>query len=125
MPPAFRAIDSINLIAACDTATWTYDTSWFPSSLKGATGEGIWAIEGDTRGCLWVGGDLNRGGYSGNAATDWLGGFARFCPLDATAPSTPGALTVTSTGQSRKVAWTPSTDASGAVTYDVIRNDRV
>ena len=125
MPTSFRAIDSINLIGAWDTATWTYDTTWFPSSLKGASGEGIWAIEADTRGCLWVGGDLNRGGYSGVAATDWLGGFARFCPLDATAPTTPGGFNVTSTGTSRKLVWTAATDATGVTSYDVIRNDRV
>ncbi len=124
-PPSFRAIDSINLIGVWDTATWTYDTTWFPSSLKGASGEGIWAIEGDARGCLWAGGDLDRGGYSGVAATDWLGGFARFCPLDATAPSAPGALSVASTGPSRKVTWTGASDASGPVTYDVIRDGRV
>jgi hypothetical protein len=125
MPPSFRAIDSINLIGVWDTATWTYDTSWFPSSLKGATGEGIWAIEGDARGCLWVGGDLNRGAYSGNAATDWLGGFARFCPLDATAPTAPTALVATSTGQSRKLTWSPGTDAVGVTSYDIVRNGRV
>jgi hypothetical protein len=125
MPPSFRAIDSINLIGAWDTATWTYDTSWLPSSLKGASGEGIWAIEPDVRGCLWVGGDLDRGAYSGNAATDWLGGFARFCSLDATAPTSPGALTVTSNGLSRKVAWSAATDAVGVTSYDVVRNGRV
>ncbi|HWJ61498.1 MAG TPA: fibrinogen-like YCDxxxxGGGW domain-containing protein [Acidimicrobiales bacterium] len=125
MPPSFRAIDSINLIGVWDTATWTYDTTWFPASLKGASGEGVWAIEPDARGCLWVGGDLNRGAYTGVAATDWLGGFARFCPLDATAPTTPGGFTVASTGLSRKLVWTPATDASGAVTYDVIRNGQV
>jgi hypothetical protein len=125
LPPSFRSIDSINLIAAWDTATWTYDTTWFPASLKGASGEGIWAIEPDVRGCLWVGGDLNRGAYSGNAATDWLGGFARFCGLDATAPTTPGSFAVASTGTSRKLTWSAATDASGPVTYDVIRNGRV
>ncbi|HWJ97971.1 MAG TPA: fibrinogen-like YCDxxxxGGGW domain-containing protein, partial [Acidimicrobiales bacterium] len=125
MPPSFRAIDSINLIGAWDTATWTYDTSWFPSSLKGASGEGVWAIEPDVRGCLWVGGDLNRGAYSGVAATDWLGGFARFCPLDATTPTPPGGFSVTSTGLSRKVAWTAATDGTGVTSYDVIRNGRV
>jgi hypothetical protein len=124
-PPSFRALDSINLIGVWDTATWTYDTTWFPASLKGAAGEGIWAIEPDVRGCLWVGGDLNRGGYSGVAATDWLGGFARFCPLDATAPTTPSALTVTSTGTSRKLSWTASTDAVGVTGYDVVRGGRV
>ncbi len=125
MPPSFRSIDSINLIGAWDTATWTYDTSWYPSSLKGASGEGIWAIEPDVRGCLWVGGDLNRGAYSGNAATDWLGGFARFCPLDSTAPTTPGSFAVASTGISRKLTWTAASDAVGVTNYDVIRNDRV
>ena len=65
-------------------------------SLKGAAGEGIWAIDSDARGCLWVGGDLQRGAYSGDAATDWLGGYARFCAADANAPSTPGSFKVTS-----------------------------
>ena len=59
-PRGFRAIEPINLVGAWDTATWTYDTTWYPGSLKGASGEGIWAIDGDSRGCLWVGGDLDR-----------------------------------------------------------------
>ncbi|MCU1369557.1 MAG: hypothetical protein JWO77_751, partial [Ilumatobacteraceae bacterium] len=125
MPTSFRAIDSINLIGVWDTATWTYDTTWFPSSLKGATGEGIWAIEPVAGGCLWVGGDLNRGGYSGVAATDWLGGFARFCPLDAGAPTTPGSFAVASTGSSRKLTWSASSDPGSVTGYDVIRNSRV
>ena len=125
-PPSFRSIESINLVGAWDTATWTYDPTWVPSSLKGATGEGIWAIDSDSRGCLWVGGDLNRGAYSGNAATDWLGGFARFCPLDTTPPSAPTALNVASNGTTRKVTWAGSSDNSGGgVTYDLYRNDRV
>ncbi|MGN6695074.1 MAG: fibrinogen-like YCDxxxxGGGW domain-containing protein [Aquihabitans sp.] len=124
-PSGFRAIDSINLIGVWDTATWTYDTTWFPSSLKGASGEGIWAIEPDVRGCLWVGGDLNRGAYSGVAATDWLGGFARFCPLDASSPTAPGGFSIASTGTSRKLVWTAATDASGVASYDVIRNGQV
>ena len=124
-PPSFRAIDSINLVGVWDTATWTYDTTWVPGSLKGASGEGVWALDADANGCLWVGGDLNRGAYSGNAATDWLGGFARFCAIDATSPTTPGSFAVASTGLSRKLVWTASSDASGAVTYDVIRDGRV
>ena len=124
-PPSFRSIEAINLVGVWDTATWTYDTSWFPSSLKGASGEGIWAIDADSKGCLWVGGDLNRGAYSGVAATDWLGGFARFCGLDATAPTAPGALAVASTGTSRKLTWTAASDATGVTSYDVIRDDRV
>ena len=125
LPVAFSFL-VINLVGAWDTATWTYDRSWFPGSLKGDHGEGIWAIDGDQRGCLWVGGDLSRGAYSGDAATDWLGGFARFCPLDATAPSAPTALTLTTSAAGAKLSWGASTDpGGGTVTYDVIRDGRV
>ncbi|MEZ5138499.1 MAG: hypothetical protein R2711_06950 [Acidimicrobiales bacterium] len=40
-PTGFRAIKPINLIGAWDTATWQQDTTWYPSSLKGAKGEGV------------------------------------------------------------------------------------
>ena len=124
-PSGFRAVNPINLVGAWDTATWTYDTSWYPSSLKGATGEGVWVVDKDSRGCLWVGGDLNRGAYSGNAATDWLGGFARFCQEDTTPPTTPTGLSSTAAGAGITLNWGAATDASGTVSYDVYRDDRV
>ncbi|MEZ5181674.1 MAG: fibrinogen-like YCDxxxxGGGW domain-containing protein [Acidimicrobiales bacterium] len=124
-PTGFRAIKPINLIGAWDTATWQQDTTWYPSSLKGAKGEGTWAADMDSRGCLWVGGDLVRGAYSGNAANDWLGGFARFCQQDATAPTTPTSLHATTSGADVVLSWGAATDASGTVSYDVYRDDRV
>jgi len=125
-PSGFRAIEPIGLIGAWDTATWTYDTTWYPGSLRGASGEGIWAIDQDVRGCLWVGGDLNRGAFSGVAATDYLGGFARFCPMDVTVPSAPAPVSLASNGASRKITWGASTDPDGdAPSYDVIRNGKV
>jgi hypothetical protein len=124
-PTGFRSVQPINLVGQWDAATFSYDTSWYPSSLKGAKGEGVWAIDRDARGCLWVGGDLNRGAYSGNAATDWLGGFARFCAEDSTAPSAPFNLTAATAGSGVKLDWNASTDASGTVSYDVYRDDRV
>ena len=124
-PSGFRSVQPINLIGQWDAATFSYDTSWYPSSLKGASGEGVWAIDKDSRGCLWVGGDLNRGGYSGNAASDWLGGFARFCQEDTTAPSAPFNFTAATSGSGVKLDWNASTDASGTVSYDVYRDDRV
>ncbi|HWJ98341.1 MAG TPA: fibrinogen-like YCDxxxxGGGW domain-containing protein [Acidimicrobiales bacterium] len=124
-PSGFRSVQPINLVGQWDASTFTYDTSWYPSSLKGAKGEGIWAIDKDSRGCLWVGGDLNRGAWSGNAATDYLGGFARFCPDDVTPPTTPANLTTTTAGSGVKLDWSASTDASGTVSYDVYRDDRV
>ncbi|MEZ5138496.1 MAG: hypothetical protein R2711_06935 [Acidimicrobiales bacterium] len=124
-PSGFRSIEPINLVGLWDATSWNVDRSWYPSALKGAYGEGVWAMDPDPRGCLWVGGDLVRGAYSGNAATDYLGGFARFCRADATAPSKPGSFAVTSTGTSRKLTWSAASDAGGPVTYDVIRNGRV
>jgi hypothetical protein len=124
-PTGFRSVQPINLVGQWDAATFSYDTSWYPSSLKGAKGEGVWAIDKDARGCLWVGGDLVRGAYSGNAATDWLGGFARFCAEDSTPPSAPFNLTATTDGSGVKLDWNASTDASGTVSYDVYRDDRV
>lgn len=124
-PTGFRAIKPINLIAAWDNATWQQDTTWWPSSLKGAKGEGVWATDVDRNGCLWVGGDLNRGAYSGNAATDWLGGFARFCQQDATPPTAPTALSAATSGADVVLSWGASSDASGTVSYDVYKDDRV
>jgi trimeric autotransporter adhesin len=124
-PSDFRSVEPINLVGAWDTETWEYQTDWYPSSLKGARGEGVWAIDKDAAGCLWVGGDLNRGGWSGNAANDWLGGFARFCPDDTTPPTTPTNLTATPAGEGVKLDWGASTDASGTVSYDVYKDDRV
>ena len=125
-PSGFRSIEPINLVGLWDRATWNVDRSWLPTSLKGDYGEGVWAMDTDARGCLWIGGDLTRGAYSGNAAIDYLGGFARFCPADASAPSAPGGPTATSTGQSRRLTWSESNDpGGGVVSYDVIRNGRV
>ncbi|MFN8017243.1 MAG: fibrinogen-like YCDxxxxGGGW domain-containing protein [Acidimicrobiales bacterium] len=125
-PPSFRAMDAINLVGAWDTATWSYDASWFPGSLKGTYGEGVWAIDSDSRGCLWVGGDLTRGAYTGVAATDWLGGFARFCPQDSTAPTAPGSPNLASNAGARKLTWAAASDPGGAVAgYDVVRDGKV
>jgi hypothetical protein len=111
-PSGFRSISAINLVGALDARTFEYDTTWYPAGLKGAKGEGIWAIDQDARGCLWVGGDLERGAYSGSAEVDWLGGFARFCPADATPPTAPTNLKSTPTGSGATISWTGSTDAT-------------
>lgn len=124
-PSGFRSVQPINLVGQWNTTTWQYDTSWYPSSLKGARGEGVWAVDQDRRGCTWVGGDLNRGAYSGDATIDWLGGFARFCPEDSTAPTSPTGLSGTTAGTGVVLSWAAATDASGTVSYDVYRDDRV
>lgn len=124
-PAGFFAVDPVSFVSRFDAATHQYDTSWYPASLKGVQDEGVWTIDQDSRGCVWVGGDLIQGAASGVAANDWLGGFGRFCPTDSTVPTTPTGLTTTPVGSGLTVSWNPATDASGAVTYDVYRNNRV
>jgi hypothetical protein len=125
-PSGFRSIEPINLVGLWDATTWNVDRSWFPASLKGDFGEGVWAMDSDVRGCLWIGGDLTRGAYSGNAATDYLGGFARFCPADVAAPSTPPSFAVASNGTARTLTWGASSDPGGGpITFDVIRDGKV
>ncbi|QXC59137.1 hypothetical protein KSP35_12000 [Aquihabitans sp. G128] len=124
-PTGFRAVDPIRMVGRVDATTFDYDTTWYPNGTKGINDEGIWSITSDKRDCLWVGGDLVRGAYSGNAATDYLGGFARFCPTDAVVPTTPTNLKATVASGSVDLSWTASTDASGTPSYDVYRDDRV
>jgi hypothetical protein len=126
-PTGFRAVEDINLVGAFDVTgnQLNVDNTFNPTGLKGASGEGVWAIDSDDRDCLWVGGDLNRGAYSGNAATDFLGGFARFCSLDSKVPTTPTNLTHAREGAGTKLTWGASTDESGTVSYDVYKDDRV
>ena len=63
-------------------------TDFAPQSAMSSAGEGIWGITLDSYGCVWAAGDIVRGALH-NGAYDWLGGFARFCSRDTTAPTTP------------------------------------
>ncbi len=124
-PSGFRAVDAIRTIGRWNAQTFDYDPSWWPNGLKGNNDEGAWGITQDARACLWIGGDYTRGAYSGVAATDWLGGFARFCPEDSTPPSAPTGLTSSPGAPYVDLAWGASSDAAGSLVYDVYRNDRI
>jgi hypothetical protein len=123
-PSGFRSIDPIRFIARYDPETLALDTSWYPNGLKGQYDDGVWTLSMDKNRCLWFGGDFVRGAYSGVAATDYLGGFGRFCPLDTTPPTTPTAFKATRTTTGASLSWAASSD-SGTVSYDVYRDDRV
>ena len=85
---------------------------------------GPWELTEDSNGCLWAGGDLKQGSWTG-ASYQWLGGFGKFCPRDTTAPSVPQNIVVTRNADGVKLAWEPASD-SAAISYEVlIRNDRV
>lgn len=123
-PQNFRAVDPITLVGRWDVETFEYDTTWQAGGTRGFENSGIWDISHDARGCVWVGGDLTRRSWSGNAATDYAGGFLRYCPTDTTAPTAPTDLSATVGATTVELSWSPSTD-DGPVTYDIYRDDRV
>ena len=124
-PAGFRSVAPINTVARFDPITHELDPSWFPYGLKGYAGEGVWSVDDDERGCVWVGGDLTQGSGSGVAVNDWLGGFGRFCPTDSTAPSAPTNVAGSATATTVTITWGPSFDDSGSVVYDIYRSNRV
>ncbi|HEY1740424.1 MAG TPA: fibrinogen-like YCDxxxxGGGW domain-containing protein [Acidimicrobiia bacterium] len=96
-------------------------TDFAPQIGMSSAGEGIWGITLDSYGCVWAAGDIVRGAVH-NGAYDWLGGFARFCSRDTSAPTAPKNVKAAGT----TLSWGASTDNSGAAPqYEVIRNDRV
>jgi hypothetical protein len=119
--------DKINWVGA-----WTRSGRYvaeFSPLMRSAAGAGVWATMVDSTGTLWAGGDL-RSVQTGQTTSQWLGSFARFPMQDHQAPSTPGSPSATAqpsgqTGDQVRVTWSPSTDESSAVSYEVLRNDRV
>jgi hypothetical protein len=120
-PTDYTQVTAANWLNAYDENGLVKETDFAPQWAMAQTGEGVWDVTLDSFDCLWAAGDMVRGALHGTTY-DWLGGFARFCPRDITAPTTPTGFKVSGTD----LVWTPSTDDSGAApSYEIIRNDRV
>jgi chitodextrinase len=117
-------VNNIKYIGAWDEKTGQYLAEFYPSALDTRSGIGGWALDGDSNGCLWFGGDFDQGSWTGSNY-QWLGGFGKFCPRDTTAPSVPGSVKATTGSDGVTVNWSAATDNSGSVTYSVWRDDRV
>ena len=114
---AVRA-DRTNWLGAWDPITFDRIERFEPQWTMAASGEGTWELLLDTDNCMWAGSDVIQGA----TARDHLGGFARFCPGDTTAPSRPAAVY----RYGMALAWTASTDnVGGPLRYEILRNDRV
>ncbi|WP_062005517.1 MULTISPECIES: LamG-like jellyroll fold domain-containing protein [Arthrobacter] len=116
--------DSLGWVAAYNGATGQVVPSFTPT-MSMRKGEGIWALSTDSTGTLWAGGDITSAATASSMGR-WAGGFARFAQTDAIAPTTPAAVTPSADGTSTvKLSWSPSTDNSGSVTYQILRDNRV
>ncbi len=117
--PTMTHADGISWVGAWDPANLNRNLNFHPQWVMNTSAEGGWELLGDTAGCLWVGADVIQGARP----TDWLGGFARFCPPDTTAPSQPSRRGAKS---GPRIFWIGSTDDSHvAPNYEILRNDRV
>ncbi|HEY4377356.1 MAG TPA: hypothetical protein VGM93_09365, partial [Acidimicrobiales bacterium] len=122
---SYQRADAMRFIGQYDPSSLDHNADWYPGGLKGVHDGGAWALTGDDSNCLWFGGDFKRQSYSGTSA-DWIENFGRFCPTDATPPSTPANVTGKVAGDNIKLTWDAATDDSGGpVRYWVYRNDRV
>ena len=93
----------------------TSDSKPSGSFIPGLAGNrwGTYAIDADSRGCYYVGGDYNR-----SSTGAWIGGFGRFCkPVAA-----PTGLTATSTGGAARLTWTAAPSQLPVAYYKVYRN---
>lgn len=124
MTAGWTRADGMNWFGAWNAQTGLRMPQFAPH-LTSRLGSGIWAIQGDSNGVIWAGGDITNAATAKKAGA-WAGGFARFAPNDSTAPPTPANLRATSqTSTSVSLAWNPVTDDSGtAVTYQILRDDR-
>lgn len=121
--PTATDVTAMRYIAAWDAATGQVLRDFHPLSLQTRSGLGGWELMRDPYGCTWFGGDFTGGTYQANGSS-WLGGFGKFCGRDTTPPTTPSSLQRVD-GPGVSLSWNASTDASGPVSYEVMRNDRV
>ena len=113
-------VDEIKWVGAWD-ATTGENLHWTPFELFSRRKTGAWALETDTNGNLWVGGDFTLSHVDRNR-TQWNGGFARYDNRDNTAPQTPAHLRASAaTPATVTLAWD---GVSEAVSYEILRDDR-
>ena len=114
-------IHSVKLVAAFDKDSGKMLPEFSPA-IKGDHGFGIWESFVDSKGTLWVGGDIHRS--RGVHGTQDTVGFARFEARDVTPPATPQNLKVELKDDKDVLTWDAVQDTD-SVRYQILRDDRV
>ncbi|MGL5810630.1 MAG: PKD domain-containing protein [Nocardioides sp.] len=115
--------DAMGWFSAYDAETGARLPKFVPT-FNMRLNQGIWALEADSDGTMWAGGDILSVRTNAQQAR-WSGGFARFPLADTSAPDTPAGFQVDSeTADTVTLSWSSVTDASGGVRYEVLRDDR-
>ncbi len=115
--------DAIGWFGAWDAHTGEMIPAFTPS-MQARLGSGVWALAVDSSGTVWAGGDI-RAGTTTNGGGQWIGGFARFGPVDSSAPAKPSNLRVVDErADSVKLRWDPSPNADASDRYQILRDDR-
>lgn len=111
-------VQQMRLVSAFDATTGAVQPEFNPQ-IRGASGNGIWESFVDTKGTLWVGGDINSS-VGANGAQKTVG-FARFNARDIVAPAVPTGLKVASADGLDKLTW----NAVGNAKYQILRDNKV
>jgi hypothetical protein len=121
----FSTVHQVYGIGAWDAATGEFLPNFTPS-FNTRAGNGPWELVEDAQGCLWFGGDVNRGSWDSEAgAYQWLGGFGKVCAGDNTAPAVPTNLRVgTQDATTIKLQWNGTLNDT-SVKYELLKDGRV
>lgn len=122
-PTTWSNIQSSNAVIAFDAKTGESMPNYWPGIATRA-GNGPFEMIKDNQGCMWTGGDMNRGSWT-PSGFQWAGGFVKQCAGDSSAPTKPTGLTASSVTGGVKLAFTGSTDNSNSPKYEILRDDRV
>ncbi|MGC4110223.1 MAG: PKD domain-containing protein [Nocardioides sp.] len=122
LPNNWTQANGMEFFGAWDATTGARITQFMPH-MQMRQGTGIWAIQTDSNGTTWAGGDIQTV-TSQTKKNAFAGGFARWPLNDSTAPGTPTNFQVQSqTGSTVTLGWNAVSDPSG-VTYQILRDDR-
>lgn len=120
-PTSFPQADKIGFVGAFDEATGAFLPEFDPI-LDARGGYGAWASMVDSTGVLWIGGSFTRA-INVLGVNQWAGGFARYAPRDAQAPTAPTGLDVQGSPGQVSVQWAGI--AESGVDYEILENGRV